>query len=475
MANNRDQWGSSLGFILAAAGSAVGLGNLWKFPYIAWDNEGGAFVLVYLVCIALIGMPIMMAEIVLGRYTQKSPVPAFEQLCKKVKGGKLWTIVGWISVLGGSVILSYYAVIAGWSLSSFLKCMDWSINGYQAPADGAFGAFVSNGPVQLGFTAAFSILTALIVIRGISGGIEKATKVLMPVLFAILVLLVVNSFTLDGIGKTLSFLFTPNFSKLDGHSLLEALGHSFFTLSLGMGAMITYGSYMSKKESINKAATAIVVLDTVIAIMACIIMYSIIFSYGIENQLSKSSAGMLFVVLPTMFYNMTGGAILGPVFFILVAFAALSSTISLLEVVVSMFVDKLKMTRIKATIIASSCIFVLSIACALSNGAVDFFSTWQPFGPLETLNDRLFASKQGVLNVLDHLASNWILPIGGLFITLFTGWFLSQDLIAEELNLKGPDGEFHTSFKVYQFLIRFVGPAAILAIIIAIIMGADFS
>lgn len=479
VSENRDQWGSSLGFILAAAGSAIGLGNLWKFPYIAWDNNGGAFVIVYLVCIALIGFPIMLAEILLGRHFQASPVPAFEKAGADAKGGsKAWSIVGWLGVICGVVILSFYAVIAGWSLSSFVNCMNWSISGYETPN---FGAFVENTPLQLVLSFVFLGITSLIVMRGISGGIEKSTKILMPVLFSILVLLVLNSVRLEGFGQAMSFIFAPDFSKLSSHSILEALGHSFFTLSLGMGAMITYGSYMSRKESIKKAAFAISLLDTVIALMACIIMYSIIFSVPeLQKQLAESSgagtAGMLFVTLPEMFYTkMSGGQFIAPIFFILVGFAALSSTISLLEVVVSLLVDKMNMSRVKSTVICASGIYFFSALCALSLNSGSMFSKWKPFFSIDALNHRFFADKAGVLNVFDHFSANWLLPIGGLLTTLFVGWFFDPKRAARELEMVDGQDNPTPAFRLYQFVMRFVAPAAILYIIFEVIKGTDFS
>jgi len=482
VAKKRDQWGSSWAFVLAAAGSAVGLGNLWKFPYIAWDNNGGAFVLIYLLCIVLIGLPVMLAEILIGRRAQASPVPAFEKLTDRAIGGRRWAFVGWLGVLGGLVILSFYSVIAGWSLSSFWQCMDWSINGYQQPGEGAFGAFVGRGGLQIFLTLLFSAATALIVMRGISGGIEKATKVLMPVLFLILIALVINSFTLEGAGEALTFLFRPNFSELTTHGVLEALGHSFFTLSLGMGAMITYGSYMGKSESIVRAGGAIVILDTIIALFACLIMYTILFSFPeVQGQMGRSTAGMLFVTLPNMFYTqMPGGPIIGPLFYILVAFAALSSTISLLEVVVSLLVDKMGLTRLKATAAAAGSIFLVSIGCALSLGSVDWLSSFKLFGQSESgflhqLNVIFFADKAGILNIFDHLASNWILPVGGLLITLYAGWFLNKQVILEELDMVGPDGKPKWTYQALLICLRYIAPAAIAYIIFKVFTGEDFT
>jgi len=478
VANQRDHWGSSLAFILAASGSAVGLGNLWKFPYITYQNQGGAFVIVYLLCILAIGLPIMLAEVLIGRRTQSSPVMAFTKLAAGKPGGKSWALVGWLGVLTGAVILAFYAVIAGWSLSSLAQCLKWSFTGYEAPGSDAFGQFVGNGWLQVFLAFLFSGGTALIVVRGISGGIEKATKVLMPVLFVILIGLVLVSFSLKGSGKAFAFLFTPDFSNFDWHGGLEALGHAFFTLSLGMGAMITYGSYMSKNESINKAAIAIVILDTVIAICACIIMFSIIFSFPeIQSAVGRSTAGMLFITLPPMFYTkMPLGSLIGPIFYILVAFAAMSSTISLLEVVVASIVDKWGINRKKATFGAASAIFFFSILCALSNGASNFLSTFKPFGHGESglghrLNEIFFGNKEGVLNLFDHFSANWMLPVGGLFITIFVGWILKIKIPVEELELADASGKPNIWFRGFQILISIIAPLAIAFIIYMVVTG----
>ncbi len=461
MPEKREHWASRIGFIFAAAGSAVGLGNLWKFPYITWHNNGGAFVLVYLACVVAIGLPVMMAEILLGRRTQMSPVPAFQKL-----GSSGWGLVGFLGVLTGFVILGYYSVIAGWSIRSFIQCVGWSVNGYQAPADTAFGAFLSDGSMQLLLAFIFLVVTAFIVWRGVSSGIEKAAKFLMPVLLLILVYLVVRVMFLPGIGQTFHFLFRPNFSELPATGVLEALGHAFFTLSLGMGVMITYGSYMHKRESIPGAAATVVFLDTAIALLACVIMYTIIFSVaGVAESVSGSTVGMLFVTLPRLFYTeLSGGTLLGPLFYVLVAFAALTSTISVLEVIVSFFIDKLGFKRSTATLVGTAAVAICTFLSALSLGAVGFLSDFE-----------IFAGKGGVLSTLDHVAANYLLPVGGLLTTLFVGWFVSKKLSADELGMLDAAGNPTFSFKLWLFFIRIVAPLAILAVIIAVILGKDFS
>ncbi|PIE91015.1 MAG: sodium-dependent transporter [Acidobacteria bacterium] len=477
----RDQWGGNIGFVLAAAGSAIGLGNLWKFPYVAWENKGGSFVFVYLLCIFLIGMPIMISEILIGRRAQASSVPAFTRL-----GFKRWRFVGWLGVLAGLIILSFYSVIAGWSISSFIQCMSWSINGYETPGDTAFNQFLSNGPFQVGLSLIFSTLTALIVVGGIAKGIEKATKILMPGLFIVMLILVIRSVFLPGFGDAMTFLFKPDFRQFSPQFVLVALGQAFFTLSLGMGCMITYGSYMPRKNSIVNAAISIVVLDTLIALLACVIMYSIVFSSpALLSQLEagggKSSIGMLFVTIPNLFYTeLAGGAVLAPLFYVLVGFAALSSTISLLEVLVALLVDRLNYTRLKSTILAAGSTYVLTLFSALSLGAVDFLSNWKVFGQAKdgigfALNKTLLANKAGVLALLDHVAANWFLPMGGLFITVFVGWILPKSVSIEEFGLVKQNGQPKFVYNVWLFLVRFLAPLAILWIIYSVFAGHDFS
>ncbi|MCH7878475.1 MAG: sodium-dependent transporter [candidate division Zixibacteria bacterium] len=461
MIEARGQWSGRLGFVLAASGSAIGLGNLWKFPYITWQNGGGAFVLVYLLSILLIGLPIMMAEIMIGRRTGKSTIPALQEM-----GGKGWGLVGVMGVLAGFVILGYYSVIAGWAISSFWECLNWSISGYRAPDSGAFGAFVSNGPLQLALSGAFSLATIGVVWLGVSKGIERVTKILMPMLFVIMLYFLVTVLTMDGASRALSFMFTPNFADLPPLGILEAVGHSFFTLSLGMGLMITYGSYLKKDMSVTKVSGLVVGLDTLVALVATMIMFTIIFSFpGVEEQVGKSTVGMLFITLPNLFYTgMPGGAILGPLFFVLVGFAALTSTISLLEVMVAYFIDGRGMKRSSATMLSGAGTYVSTVFCALSLGAVGWMSSFE-----------LFPGKQGVLNTLDHLASNWMLPLGGLFITIFVGWKLDKRLSLEELKLTDDGGQPSIYFKLWRIVIRYVAPAAIIAVIIAVITGKDFS
>ncbi len=449
-----------MGFVLAASGSAIGLGNLWKFPYITWNNGGGAFVLVYILCIAMIGLPIMMTEILIGRKTQRSAVGALKQAV-----GPAWGFVGGLGVLTGFIILGYYTVIAGWTLKYFWNCLGWSFFGFDAGASSgeAFTTFAGNGALQVGLSLAFMALTAIVVHRGISGGIERVTRLLMPVLFGILLLLMVSAMSLKGAGEALSFIFKPDFSQLRAVGVLEALGHSFFTLSLGMGAMITYGSYLGRRDSVVRSSLVVVLLDTLIAMIATVIMFSVIFSFDMTDAVSKSTAGMLFITLPTLFYeNVPFGTVLAPLFYVLVGFAALTSTISLLEVVVSYFIDQRKWSRTRATWTCSAGIFLLSTLCGLS------FGGW---GVLSGFN--WIHSKQGLFDHLDHVASNWLLPVGGFFITLAAGWGMTREATERELVSDNTPGWFH--YPTWRFCIRYIAPAAVAAIIVAVISGKDFS
>lgn len=461
MALGRDHWSSRLGFVLAAAGSAIGLGNLWKFPFIAWQNKGGAFVLTYLLCIAAVGLPIMMSEILIGRRTQKSPVGAMREAA-----GPAWGLVGGLGVFTGFVILGYYTVVAGWSLRYFVQCLGWSVWGFDQSADlgASFGAFAAAGSLQVLLSGLFMAATMWVVASGVGHGIERVSRVLMPGLFGILLLLLGSALTMDGAGQALRFLLTPRPGELTMDGVLEALGHAFFTLSLGMGAMITYGSYLGRDISIPRASAIVVGLDTLIALLAATIMFSVIFSVpGMADQVGGSTVGMLFITLPRVFYTTVPlGAVLAPLFYVLVGFAALTSTISLLEVVVSYFIDQRGFSRRKATFLCGAGIFVVSAFCGLSFGAWGSASTFEVFG-----------GKPGIFATLDHLAANWLLPIGGFFITLAVGWAMTRDATRDELIDQLTPSWFH--YGGWRLFIRFVAPLAVAAIIAAVISGKDFS
>ncbi|PKL44062.1 MAG: hypothetical protein CVV42_19835 [Candidatus Riflebacteria bacterium HGW-Riflebacteria-2] len=539
----RDHWGSKLGFILAAAGSAVGLGNIWKFPYITYENGGGAFVLLYLVCILCVGFPIMVAEFLLGKISEKDAVGCFGIFRPD---NKIFKFIGIIGVFTGFIILSYYSVVAGWTLEYTLKsltCSEFIVDkpDYSSPelrkaifkkygtftpaekseillkagftaeagkqaeqnseanwktlfesndenyvslraplidqvvekaraelgeqkfeesaimmtkqhkASKIFGEHLGKGGSMLFWHAIFMIFTAVIVYGGISGGIEKASRILMPILFLLLGGLMIHSLTLSGGIDAFKFLINPDFAKLNKHSILEALGHAFFTLSLGMGAMITYGSYLSKKDKVTSSAMTVSILDTLIALMACMVLYPILFTYNTEVS---AGAGLLFITLPALLAGSSGGSIILTVFFILVAFAALSSTISLLEVVVTYTNDEFGWKRKTSTIVNSVVIFLVGVPSALCFGGNKFFTELT----LLSKGD----AKLNWFDSFDYLASNWLLPVGGLLIALFIGWMIKDqekhELIKEELG--------SSFYPFWNFLIKYVSPVCV-AIIIA--------
>ena len=467
----RDQWSSNLGFILAATGSAIGLGNLWKFPFVTWENRGGAFVLVYLICIVAVGLPIMMAELLIGRKTQKSVVGALKEAV-----GPAWGLLGIWGVLCGFVLLSYYTVIAGWSLFYFAKTSGWMISGFPTGTSmgDLFGAQAGNGALQLGLSLAFSIATVSVVYFGVQKGIERIAKIFLPILFGILLLLLISALGMSGAGEALSFIFRPNFAELDRSSVLEALGHSFFTLSLGMGAMVTYGSYIARGQSIVKASAVIVALDTLIALIATVIMFSVIFSVpGMDEQVSGTgTVGMLFISLPELFFTeVPFGRVLGPLFYVLVALAALTSTMSLLEVVASYVIDNHGMARQKATLMCGGTVFLFTILAAVSFGAVPAITNLQIGGALGAM---FFGGKASWFGMADHFVSNWMLPTGGLGITLAAGWFITREVTRSELLDGTEPGWFN--YGAWRFFIRYVAPVAVGAILIAVIFfGVDFS
>jgi neurotransmitter:Na+ symporter, NSS family len=342
-ASERGQWGSKVGFVLAAAGSAVGLGNMWKFPYITGENGGGAFVVVYLVCIAVIGLPIMVGEVVLGKMTQKSPVGAFAELSRP---SSPWTAVGWLGVATGFVILSFYSVVAGWAMHYVYLSITGAFTDVPPAQIGQvaerFGDLQGSWETNLFWHAVFMALTIGIVLAGIRKGVEAAARVLMPTLFGLLVLLVIYASQMPGFDRAFDFVFGLHTERLTGAGVLEALGHSFFTLSVGMGAMLTYGSYMKRDDDVVGTSVTISLLDTAVALLACLALFPITFTFGIE---AGGGPGLVFQSMPTAFAQMPGGQIWSTLFFVLLTFAAVTSAISLLEVVASYLIDERGMKR----------------------------------------------------------------------------------------------------------------------------------
>jgi NSS family neurotransmitter:Na+ symporter len=401
---SRGNWGSKIGFILAASGSAVGLGNIWRFPYATGKNGGALFVFFYLLSVLLIALPVLIAETSLGRYTGKNPVGAFKAI--KPKGP--WKLVGYLGVFTGIMILSYYTMIAGWTLGYFFKSVTGKFNQMaSANTEEIFSSFAADTFLQIFLLAAFLFLTFYVVSRGVSGGIEKYSKILMPGLFIIMILLLVRALTLGGASKGLAFYLNPDFSKLNFKVIIEAMGQAFFSMSLGMGAMITYGSYLRKEVNLPSAASWVAFFDTFIAIMAGFIIFPAIFS---QNMDPAGGPQLVFNILPVIFAKMPGGIIFGPLFFLLLCIAALTSTVSLLEVASAYCIDEKKWTRKKSALTMTIITFVVGIPSVLSyNESIPFFNK------LPLLNISFFS-------LWDKIWSELALSIGAFFIAIFVGY-----------------------------------------------------
>lgn len=431
----RGTWGTRLGFILAASGSAIGLGNIWKFPYITGVYGGGAFVLVYLLSVVIVGLPLMIAELMIGRRSKKNPVGAFKALHHRRTP---WQLTGWLGVLSGFVILSFYSVVAGWAMAYILK----SIVGFSGTAEqiqSEFGALVAHPSASILWHSIFMVLCIGIVIGGVQRGIERWSKILMPTLFLILMgLMTYGLFFTHGGMKALDFLFKPDFHKLSAEAALSALGHAFFTLSLGMGAMLTYGSYMRHDESITRDAITVSVLDTVIALIAGVAIYSMVFNYDMDPA---AGPGLIFQTLPVLFAKI--GPLVSVPFFVLLTFAALTSGISLLEVVVAYFVDERGWKRTKATLILGGAIWAFGLLSAIAAITVPFRGREQTF-----------------FDIFDFVSTNYMLPIGGLLTCLFAAWVMKRSDKIAEFGSKGP------LFKSLVFVLRYITPVAVLLVLL---------
>jgi NSS family neurotransmitter:Na+ symporter len=446
----RDTWGSKLAFVLAAAGSAIGLGNIWGFPTVAGANGGAAFLVIYLVAVAFIGAPVMLAELIIGRRTQRNPVGAFKALAPD----SAWVFLGGLGVLTGIVILSFYSVIAGWTLAYVIKAMSGTFTAGTDTAE-IFGHVAGDALPAIGWHFLFMVITISVVIGGVRDGIERWTKILMPALFVILLLLVARAVTLPNAGVGLDFYLKPDFSRITPAVVLAAVGQAFFSLSLGMGAMITYGSYITKKDDLVSSAAWVTGFDTVIAIMAGLIIFPTLFSAGLEP--GTGGPGMVFVVLTSLLGSIPpapyGGIIFGTLFFMLLAIAALTSSVSLLEVASAWLIDERKVPRKKAAITIGAIAFVLGIPSALANGAVDWLTSVPGIG-------------LDFLSFLFTLFGQYSLVIGALFISIFIGWVWGVRAAGEEV--RANDGKFPLG-GLWVFLIRYVAPLAIGALLVQLV------
>jgi len=453
---------SRIGFILTAVGAAVGLGNIWKFPYIAYDNDGGSFVIVYLLAVAIIGLPLMLGEVIIGRSTKLSPALAFKKLAHTKLGKRLWP---WVGALGVTAVFSlgiFYFIIAGWTISYFFQCLKWSSQGFDltAPELGQnFGGFLHDWKKLLFFTFIYLAINMTVVLGGLKKGIERLNKIAMPLLAIALLVMLVAAIPTPGFKESLKFMF--HLGPISAEGVLEAVGHSFFTLSLGMGALITFGSYLPEKVSITKSSIVIVLMDTAVAIVAALIMFSIIFTVPEAERASSfsDSGAILFTTLPRLLYNMPLGNFIAPMFYLLLGVAAVSSTIGGTEVVIRHFMDRFKWSRTGSAIAFASLTFAGNILAALSLGGHKGLSEWDP------LNGRV----HGFFDFTDYLVSNWMLPVGGLLTTIFIGWVISKEVRKETLR---PSHRF--IYQVWEIILKLVIPIALICIVIAVITGKRF-
>ena len=438
--NQRGNWGSKVAFVFAAAGSAIGLGNIWRFPMVVGQNGGALFVLVYILAVAFIGFSVMLAELVIGRYSQKNPAGAFEY----IKPGSLWKLIGYFGILTAVCIFSYYAVISGWSAGYLVKMATGSFRGSITSeiSDQIFTEF-SSDPLQviLYFLIMMGI-TTFIVSKGVKSGIERWTKILMPILFGLIIFLAVRALTLPGAGQGISFYLKPDFSQLSGKLVLFALGQAFFSLSLGMGIMVTYGSYISKSDNLVTSAGWVCFFDSLVAFFAGIIIFPTLFA--IPGIAPTAGVGLVFKVLPLIFSKIPGGILFGTLFFCLFSIAALTSTISLLEVPVAYFVDERRWSRKKSALLVGLIIFLLGIPSALSSGGMAFFTNINFMGNMDFIFLSLF------------------LPIGALLICIFLGYVWGMKNAAQEVFSGNPRFKLQSLWSVS---VKYLSPIAILIIL----------
>ena len=446
----RENFGSKIGAVLAAAGSAVGLGNVWRFPIETGRNGGAAFILIYIGCIALLGLPLMISEFLIGRSTQSNTARAFQKLAP----GTQWKWVGRLGVFTAFFILCYYSVIAGWTIEYAVLAMGNQFAGKTTEDfPRIFGEFSSNAYLPVLWMIVFVLMTHFVIVKGVTKGIERWSKVLMPLLFVMVVMLVVCSVMLPNAGEGVSFLLNPDFSKVDGGVVLSAMGQAFFSLSLGMGCLCTYASYFGKETNLGKTALQVCVIDTMIALMAGFIIFPAVTSSGYSLSEGDIGASLLFITLPNVFQQAFGGMpwlayIFSVMFYLLIILAALTSTISLHEVVTSYMSEEFNMPRKKAAIWETSGIIFFGVFCALS------------FGVLSDV--KLFGLN--IFDLFDWTSSKIFLPVGGLFISLFTGWYLDKKLFKDEVTNYGASRAHYLKLLIY--VLRYIVPLAILGIML---------
>lgn len=446
--NGNRGFSSNIGAILAAAGGAIGLGNIWRFPYTLGENGGGAFLLIYILFVLFLGIPIMMSEIVIGRRSQKNVIGAFKTLVPKHKS---WIGAGILCLVAAVVIYAFYSVIAGWTLNYVvLSCSGQLADKNPSEISQLFSAFTQSSFLPVIYQFIFLGISACIIVLGVQNGIEKGTKILMPILFILIIFMCIRSVTLPNAQRGIDFLFKTDFSKINADVILEALGQALFSLSIGMGALITYGSYIRKQDNIFTTSLWIAFADTLIAVLAGVAIFPAVFSFGLSPA---SGPSLVYEVLPNVFNSMHFGTLFATLFFILLTIAALTSTISLLEVLTLCATEELHWSRPKASILLSLLVFVIGIFCSLS------------FGPLNDF--RIFGLT--IFELFDDITANYMLPFGALLFTLFIGWRLPKTDVLDELS---NGGKLKTRlFKPYYFIVRYIAPLALIIILFSSIIN----
>ena len=446
-----ENWSSRMTFLLAAVGAAVGLGNIWKFPYITGQNGGSAFVLVYLLSIVFVALPILIAEIMLGRWGKQSPPNAMGIVAKSQGRSGSWSIVGWLGMLAAYLIATYYSVIAGWSVVYIFKNGGGNFSGQDAAAINAeFDALLAS-PSQLTlWHGIFMLIATFILVRGVQKGIESTVKVLMPLLFALLLAMVVYGAVEGDMPRALHFMFDFDLSAINGKVILIAVGQAFFSIGVAMGLMMGYGAYLGKEISIARSALIISGMDTAVALIAGMAIFPIVFANGLDPA---EGPGLIFVSLPIAFGNVPGGLIFGTLFFILLFFAALTSVIGTLEPMIAWWEERFSMIRWKAAAMVCVSVFIFGMATVFS---FNIWSEWRPLGFIDRFADT------GYFDLLDYLTANIMMPLGGLLLALFVGWKVRPAAIQEELNIRNP-----RFFKAWFWLLRWVVPVSIAAIFVS--------
>ncbi len=437
------QWSSRWAFILAATGSAVGLGNIWRFPYVTGENGGGAFVLVYLLCVVVIGLPVMMAEVLIGRRGRQSPINTMGTLAEEEGRNPNWHYLGWMGVLAGFAILSFYSVVAGWTLAYVFRLGGGVFEGVNAEGVGTvFEELVADPERLLAWHTVFMVMSTVVVSRGVKSGLEKAVRVLMPSLFLLLVVMVGYAMGQGAFTEGLAYLFKADFSQLSASGVLNAMGQAFFSLSLGMGAIMIYGSYLPQNASIARTSLTIAAMDTLVAVLAGLAIFPIVFAFGLQPQ---EGPGLIFKILPVAFAQMPGGEFFGMLFFILLVFAAWTSAISLLEPIVAWLVENHGLNRVKAAAYAGGLAWLLGLGSLLSLNA------WSNY----TVLGKTF------FGLVEFLTADVMLPLGGVLIGIFAGWQMSRQSTVEELGLG--DGLL---YRGWRFLVRYVTPVGITLVLL---------